>query len=261
MKKLIILVTLILICSLLSACNNSSRGSVVVAGSTSVQPYVEFLVEEYSRIYPDRHIEVQGGGSAVGKNAVETGVADIGMMSRALKDNEKHLDATIIARDGLAIILHPDNPVTNLTCDQIRAIYAAEITNWSEVGGKDTRIHVMAREEGSGTRGQFTDLVMDGFRITPKAIVQNSNGAIRQLVANDRDSIGFISLGLVDNTVKAIAIDGVDASYENVRNSTYALYRPFIFLVNEPSEETIHFIDFVLSDKGKELLTSEGLIP
>ena len=260
MKSLYVL-TLIISLLTLSACGGAARTSVVVAGSTSVQPYVEFLAEEYGRLYPDNHVEVQGGGSAVGKNAVETGVADIGMMSRALKDNEQHLTAIVIAKDGLAIILHPSNPVTSLTREQIRAIYAAEITNWNEVGGNDTRIHVMAREEGSGTRGQFIELVMDGIRITPKAIVQNSNGAIRQLVANDKDSIGFISLGLVDNTVKAIAIDGIDASYENVRNATYALYRPFIFLVNEPDEATTHFINFIISERGKELLTNEGLIP
>lgn len=260
MKKTLI-VALILITLTLTACGGSNRSSVVVAGSTSVQPYVEFLVEEYERIYPDTHIEVQGGGSAVGKNAVETGVADIGMMSRALKENEQHLHSIEIARDGLAIIVHPLNPITNLTREQIRQIYSAEITNWSEVGGLDRQIHVMAREEGSGTRGQFTDLVMDKTRITPKAIVQNSNGAIRQLVAYDRDSIGFISLGLVDSTVKAVAIDGVPASYDNVRNETYSLFRPFLFLVNEPDEATNHFIEFVLSPKGKELLTSEGLIP
>ena len=207
-------------------------------------------------------MEVQGGGSAVGINTAESGVAQIGMSSRALKEDEQHLHATEIAKDGLAIIIHPDNPVASLTRAQISAIYSAEITNWSEVGGNDRKIHVIAREEGSGTRSQFSDLVMNKIRITPKAIVQNSNGAIKQLVASDRNSIGFISLGLVDSSVKAIEIDGVAASLENVRNETYPLFRPFLFITGEnPDEATMRFIEYVLSDKGKDFLLNEGLIP
>ncbi|MCL2050550.1 MAG: phosphate ABC transporter substrate-binding protein [Lachnospiraceae bacterium] len=264
MKKITAILSLIMISALISACNGGggSRTSIVVAGSTSVQPYAEFLAEEYEKLYPGQHAEISGGGSSVGINAVESGVADIGMSSRSLKDYELDFWSTVIAKDGLAIIINPGNPITNLTREQICAIYSAEITNWSELGGEDRKIHVMAREEGSGTRSQFAELVMGNIRITPKAIVQNSNGAIKQLVASDLSSIGFISLGVVDETVKAIEIDGVPASIANVRNGTYALYRSFLFITKEkPEGMTKDFIDFVLSDAGKELLINEGLIP
>ena len=261
-RKIANILILLLLSSLLSACGGESRTSVVAAGSTSVQPYVEYLAEEYEKLHPERHIEVQGGGSGVGINAVESEVADIGMLSRSLKESEKHLWSVEIAKDGLAIIIHPENPVSDLTHEQICAIYAAEITNWNELGGNDAKIHVMTREEGSGTRSQFSDLVMGGTRITPKAIVQNSNGAIKQLVAGDINSIGFISLGVVDQSVKAIKIDGIDATPENVRNETYTLFRAFIFVAqNEPDGSIKDFINFVLSDHGKQLLIKEGLIP
>ena len=253
---------LLFIVFLLAACGNAKKTSIIIAGSTSVQPYAEYLAEEYEKIHLDRMVEVQGGGSGVGIKSAESGVADIGMSSRSLKETEIHLWTIEIAKDGLAIIIHPDNPVTNLTSEQISAIYSAEITNWSEVGGRDAKIHVMAREEGSGTRGQFSDLVMFDVRITPKAIIQNSNGAIKQLVANDINSIGFISLGLVDASVKAIEINGVPATTENVRNETYPLFRPFLFITKEKPEGYVSdFIDYVLSDQGKELLRNEGLIP
>ncbi|MCL2718145.1 MAG: phosphate ABC transporter substrate-binding protein [Lachnospiraceae bacterium] len=261
MKKYKIL-PLILLALLLSACGGGSRTGIVVAGSTSVQPYAEYLAEEYEKIFPGAHVEISGGGSSVGVNAVESGVADIGMSSRSLKDYEDHLWSVEIAKDGLAIIINPSNPIDNLTRGQICAIYSGEVTNWSELGGNDARIHVMAREEGSGTRSQFTELVMGNIRITPKAIVQNSNGAIKQLVTNDPYSIGFISLGVVDESVKAIKIDGVAASIENVRNRRYSLYRPFLFITKEEPEGKVKdYIDFVLSDIGKQLLISEGLIP
>jgi len=248
----------------LAACTGSSEAHVVVAGSTSVQPYIELLAEEYMLLYPERHIDIQGGGSSAGITAAGTGTADIGMSSRYLKIVEEELWSVEIARDGLAVIIHPDNPVANLTLNQIRDIYTARISNWSELGGIQARIHIIAREEGSGTRTAFEDMVMsDEHRITPRAIVQSSNGAVRQLVAGDRNSIGFISLGLVDQTVKAIKLDGVAATRENVVNGSYSLFRPFLFVTKDipPTGLTMEFIEFILSPEGKRLMINEGLVP
>jgi len=249
----------------LSACGRSRDASIIVAGSTSVQPYVEILVEDYESANHDSRLDVQGGGSSAGITAVESETADIGMSSRALKDSENHLWSVEIARDGLAVIVNPDNPVSDVSIGQIRGAYAADVINWKELGGPDAKIHVITREEGSGTRSAFEELVMEGRRITPKAIVQDSNGAVRQLVADDPNSIGFISLGLVeigDKPVKSLKFDGVEAKRDNVINGSYNLFRPFLFITKEqPAGHVMDFIEYVLSPDGKRLLAYEGLIP
>lgn len=248
--------------SMLSGCGERHGTAVIVAGSTSVQPYAEKLAEEYAVLFPENAVDVQGGGSSFGITAAETGVADIGMSSRDLTEKEQELWSKEIAKDGLAIIIHPDNPVQELSLQQVRDIYTAKISSWSELGGLESNIHVVAREDGSGTRNAFDSLVMNNILITSKAIIQNSNGAIRQLVSRDPDSIGFISLGLVDQSVKALQLDGAAATWENIMNGYYSLYRSFLFITaSEPVGNVKHFIDFVLSDEGQKLLIDEGLIP
>ncbi|MCL1885235.1 MAG: twin-arginine translocase subunit TatC [Dehalococcoidia bacterium] len=252
----------ILLSFILAGCGGRPHSAVIVAGSTSVQPYAEVLAEEYWKQYPDNHVDIQGGGSSSGITAAETGVADIGMSSRALTEKEMHLWNIEIAKDGLAIIIHPDNPVQNLTMDAVRNVYAGKFTNWAEVGGRDAKIHIIAREEGSGTRSAFDDLVMDGRFVDAKAIIQDSNGSVRQLVSGDPNSIGFISLGLVDDSVKALWLDGIAPKWENVVDGSYSLYRPFLFVTATPPQgDTQHFIDFVTSPQGQQMLIDEGLIP
>ncbi len=252
---------LILTLSLGSACSNVSDAGVIVAGSTSVQPYAEILAEEYMILHPDIVIDIQGGGSSAGIMAAQTGTSNLGMSSRLLKDEEKGLWYVEIARDGLAVVINPANPITTLTLDQISGIYSAGITNWSELGGVNAKIHVITREDGSGTRDAFVNLVMGDANITPTAIVQDSNGAVRQLVADDPNAIGYISLGLVDDTVKALELNGVAATRENVVNGSYNLSRPFLFVAQEePAGQTKEFLDFVLSAEGQKILMNEGLI-
>lgn len=247
---------------LLSACGDRHGSTVIVAGSTSVQPYAEILAEGYAELHPESEIDVQGGGSSAGITAAASDTADIGMSSRTLSESESELWHVEIAKDGLAVILHPNNPIESLTLDQVRAIYAASVINWSELGGREAAIHVIAREEGSGTRSAFVDLLMAKEPITPRAIVQDSNGSVRQLVSGDPNAIGFISLGLVDQTVKALALDGIAATWENVVNGSYALYRPFLFVTaGEPTGLTKEFIAYTLSPEGQRKLVHEGLIP
>ncbi len=247
--------------SLTTACSQTKRIGIIVAGSTSVQPFAEALAEEFTRLNPGILIDVQGGGSSAGVMSAQTDTADIGMSSRNLKDEEKTLWYVEIARDGLAVIVHPDNPITDLTLQQVQDIYSGAITNWSQLGGKNAQIHVITREEGSGTRSAFESLVMAKIEIDPRSIVQDSNGTVRMLVGDDANAIGYISLGLVNTKVKALKLDGVKASHDNVINGTYNLSRPFLFIThNEPTGDVKKFIDFVLSDAGKALLDREGLV-
>ena len=260
--KIVSAIVFLSVVSLLFSCGKNSGQSIIVAGSTSVQPYAEMLAEEYMHLYPEMEIDVQGGGSSAGISAVESGVANIGMSSRDLNDKEQVLWSVEIAKDGLAIIINPNNPVTDLTLRQVHDIYTADIDNWSDLGGPDKKIHIIAREEGSGTRSAFESLVMNTDQITPKAIVQDSNGSVRQLVSSDQYAIGYISLGLVDQTVKAVELDGVTPTWDNVVNGSYALYRPFLFVTESlPAGNTKQFIDFTLSSVGQQLLLYEGLIP
>jgi len=259
-----ILVLLALFLPTQPGCANQAGDRVIIAGSTSVQPYAELLAEEYAHLSPDIEVDVQGGGSSAGIIAAANGTANLGMSSRHLKDDESGLWVIEIAKDGLAIIVHPDNPVRDLSLTQVRRIYTAETGNWSALGGADHRIHIITREDGSGTRSAFEELVMAGQPISPKAIVQDSNGAVRQLVADDVNAIGFISLGLVEvgeKPVLALSLDGVAATRDNVLNGSYNLTRPFLFVAaSEPDEATKAFVDFVRSDRGRQILSAEGLI-
>ena len=255
-------VILSLAVSLLSSCSYTPKTGIILAGSTSVQPYAEILAEEYMILHPDVSIDIQGGGSSAGIMAAQSGTADIGMSSRALKGEEKSLTAIEIAIDGLAVVVNPRNPIMDLSLDQVRDIYLSKITDWSELGGPKANIHVITREDGSGTRSAFETLVMGDTQITPRAIVQDSNGAVRLLVKDDPYSIGFISLGLVNETVKALELGGVVTSRENVINGSYKLSRLFIFMTNgEPTGKAKQFIDFTMSAEGQQLLVHEGLIP
>jgi len=274
MKKTALIPTILLAVCFLTACGGrgDSSAAFIIAGSTSVQPYVEVLVEEYAVLRPDMLIDVQGGGSSAGIQAVESHTADIGMSSRNLRDTERDLWSIEIAKDALAIIINPNNPLitpenpeVSLSLEEIRRIYAAEYVNWNQLGGPDARIHIITREEGSGTRSAFEELVMGEQRITPRAIVQDSNGSVRQLVSGDPFSIGFISLGLVnvgERPVKAFRIDGVAATLNNVLNGDYLLFRSFLFVsLERPTGNVMQFIDFIRSPEGQKIMSDEGLIP
>lgn len=244
-----------------ASCSRQEEAGVIVAGSTSVQPFSEALAEEYMRLNPGIIIDVQGGGSSAGIKSAQTNTADIGMSSRNLKDEEQDLWSVEIARDGLAVIVNLNNNITDLSLSQVQDIYSGAITNWNQLGGHDAEIHVITREEGSGTRSAFEDLVMNDIEINPRSIVQDSNGTVRQLVGDDPNAIGYVSLGLVNDKVIALKLDGVKATHDNVINGTYNLSRPFLFVTSsEPTGDIKKFIDFVLSDEGKKMLDAEGLV-
>jgi phosphate transport system substrate-binding protein len=245
-------------------CRSRSAGHLsrlCVAGSTSVQPFAEKLAEIYMHQHPEVRIDVQGGGSSAGIFAATQGAAELGASSRELVGPEKNLQDIPIAYDGIAVIVHPSNPLANIRLEDIRRIFQGQLTDWGLLGLKPHPIDIITREEGSGTREAFEHLVMGTSEITPGALVQDSNGAVREIVAGDPHSIGYISAGLVNEQVKALAIDGVLPTRENIKNQKYRLVRRFHLVSKQPPGGACKaFVDFVLSPQGQHLLEAEGLV-
>lgn len=264
MKKTLLLIPVALLLvavGALAGCGGATEGTITIAGSTTVQPLAEKLAGVFEEDNPDASILVQGGGSSVGVTAAADGTVDIGAASRELKESEPALVKHLLARDGVAIVVHPSNEVTGLTTEQVRDIFAGVITNWNEVGGTDKSITVIAREEASGTRAAFEELVMEDELITAEAILQISNGSLRMAVSTTPASIGFLSFGYLDSSVEALAIDGVEATAENAKDGSYPVVRPLYLLTKEePEGLTKDFIDFCLGEDGQEIVSQEGYI-
>lgn len=264
---MLVLVALVLITAVTGAgfalvgCGGGTAGTVTEAGSTTVQPLAEKLASAFEARNPGVTIVIQGGGTAVGIKSASDGTVDIGAASRELTSSDPDLVKHPLVRDGIAIVTHPSNSVTSLTKEQVIRIYAGNITNWSHVGGPDRAIDVVAREEGSGTRAAFQDLVMGRALIKANAILQPSNGAVKTAVASDPQAVGFVSLGYVDSSVKAVAINGVAATEENAKNGTYPIVRPLYFLTKaQPVGLVKDFIDFCTGPDGQTIVVQEGYI-
>lgn len=240
-------------------------GKLSLAGSTTVQPLAEVLAEVYMDMNADVIIEVQGGGSSVGVTSAGEGTVDIGMASREIKNSEfetfPELQVFTIALDGIAIVTNPDTEVPSLSIAQVRDIFAGDITNFSEVGGPDAPITVVSREEGSGTRGAFEELVMEYEEekvISENALLQQSNGQVRTTVSTTPNTIGYISFGFLDDSTRPMPIDGVDPIVDNVKNGSYPIFRPLNMLTKgAPSELAQAFLDYILSDAGQEIVAED----
>ena len=258
---------LVTITVLASFCAGFRRGKqpVNVVGSTSIQPFAAELAQRFEQAHPGIRVQVQGGGSTAGIQALANGIADIGTCSRNLSPEEaESFTPILIARDGLAIVVHPSNTTANLTLDQARQLFSGEITNWRLLGGPDRKVTLITREEGSGTREAFMHLVMGkGGRFDRRALVQQSNGSVRELVSTNPDAVGYMSLGMAaeDTDVKPLKIGNVVPTAEAVKDGTYPLARPFLFVVKGALRPRPHeFIKFVLSPEGQDLLGELGLV-
>jgi phosphate transport system substrate-binding protein len=238
------------------------RPSVILAGSTAFQPFAEKLAEDFMDTRSKANVTVQGGGSAVGINAALSGTAQIGMADLVtLPPEAKDLTATVVARDGIAIVANPANKATNLTMEQIRGVFSGLIKNWREVGGDDAPITVVSRESGSGTRSSF-EKIAKVLSLTKDAVIQDSNGTIRETVANDANAIGYLSQGMVSEKIKALSVDGIAPTINSVISGKYPLVRPIYFLTKgEVSGAAKEFLDYVLSDIGQKTIQENGLIP
>ena len=278
-KNITLDVSLLIIAALVSACGGTStpgapvtdpttdNSTISVSGSTTVQPLAEKLAEAFMTENTGIRIDVQGGGSSVGVKAAGQGTSDIGMASREIKESElaefPKLNVVVIARDGIAIVANADVTVSDLTVEQVRDIFSGKITNWKDLGGEDQNIIVVSREEGSGTRGAFEELVMGkDALITASAILQPSNGSIRTTVSTTPYSIGYMSFGYLDDTIKAISIGGIAPTEPNAADGSYPIVRPLNMLTNgEPTGAVKAFLDFILSDAGQKLVVEDGYIP
>ncbi len=236
---------------------------ITEAGSTTVQPVAEKLAGAFQEQHPDIEITIQGGGSSVGVKSATDGTVDIGAASRELKDSEPALVTHLLAKDGIAIVCHPSNSITGLDMEEVKEIFAGNVSNWSQIGGADAGLHIVAREVGSGTRAAFEEMVMgEEAQISNNAILQPSNGAVRTTVAGDEYAIGFLSFGYIDSSVKPLSIDGIEGTVENALNGTYPIVRPLYFLTaQQPQGIVKQFIDFCLGPEGQRLVEEEGYIP
>jgi len=277
-KRFLLFVSLLIVSVVIAACGGTStpgapvsdssadNSTVSVSGSTTVQPLAEKLAEAYMTENSGVRIDVQGGGSSVGVKAAGEGTSDIGMASREVKESEltefPNLKIFVIARDGIAIVAHPDVSVSDLTVEQVRDIFSGTITNWKDLGGADQSIIVVSREEGSGTRGTFEEMVMGkDALISASAILQPSNGSIRTTVSTTPYSVGYLSFGYLDSTVKTINIGGVTPTEPNAADGVYPIVRPLIMLTNgEPTGAVKGFLDFILSEAGQKLVVEDGYI-
>ncbi|MCD7778988.1 MAG: phosphate ABC transporter substrate-binding protein [Clostridiales bacterium] len=288
MKKLII--TTVLAAAIAAGCGSSSQststadsadtsadtessqetsaditGSVTMNGSTSMEKLASALSEAFMQKYPGVSETAEFTGSSAGIESVTAGSVDIGNSSRALKEEElaNGLVENIVAIDGIAVVADPSNTVDSLTLDELKSIYTGEISNWSEVGGNDAQIVVIGRESGSGTRGAFEELLEIEDQCAYAQEI-DSTGAVMAKVASIEGAIGYASLDVVDDTVKALSLEGVEATEENIKAGTYPLQRPFVMAtkgeISEQSDAVQAFFDYIASDEGQEIIKSEGLI-
>lgn len=240
-------------------------GSIQMVGSTSMEKLANALAESFMEKYPDVTVTAEFVGSGAGIEAVTSGSADIGNSSRNLKDEEKSNGAVenIVAIDGIAVCVDPTNTVTGLTKQQLTDIYTGTITNWSEVGGADAPIIVVGREAGSGTRGAFEEL-LDVIDSCAYANELDSTGAVMAKVASTPGAIGYVSLDVVDDSVIALALEGVEATAENIKAGNYFLSRPFVMAtkgeISEQNELVRAWFDYVLGEEGQAVAAKVGLI-
>ena len=242
------------------------KGSISMVGSTSMEKLATALSEVFMEKYPGVTVQAEFVGSGAGIEAVTNGAADIGNASRNLKDEEKSkgIVENIVAIDGIAVVTDPSNKVENLTKDQLIAIYNGTTTSWKDLGGADQPIVVIGRESGSGTRSAFEELL----KLEDKCKYSNeldSTGAVMAKVASTPGSIGYVSLDVLDNTVKTLKLENTDPTPENIKAGSYLLSRPFVMAtkgdISKQNDNVKALFDYIHSDEGKELVKSVGLIP
>lgn len=252
-----ILTVLLIILTIVSVTSvESNRPSLSIVGSSSVQPVCEQLTEEYRKTRNDIDINIQGGGSSLGIKCANSSVADIGMSSK--KITCENLTEYEIGQEAIVIIVNENNPITDLSAEELQMIFSGEITNWEEISNMSGNIHTIMREEGSGTLDSFKNIIMKNKSIKKDATVQNSAGSIKHTVIQDKYAIGFVSLTHLDENLKEISIDGVYASKKSILDGSYKLQRPFILLTNEtPGAQTDEFIKWVMSEESKSILEGE----
>ena len=266
MKKFISILLVAALALSMAACGgNNAGGTVSTDGSTSMEKVIGALKETFEAENSGVEVTYNPTGSSAGITAVAEGRCDIGLSSRSLKDSEKEqgLVGTVLAYDGIAVIINPENTVEDLTVEQIAAIYLGQITNWSELGGIDAEIVLIGRDASSGTRSGFEEIVgvEDACQYRQEL---TSNGDVLTTVASNPGAIGYASVATVKDTVKALKVGGVAPTNDTVKDGSYAIQRPFVLVTKEGTElnETAKaFFDFITSNAANEVITAAGVVP
>ena len=244
--------------------SNKDSVTISISGSTSVGPLMEKIQEKYEEENSNVTLEIQQNGSGAGIKDVISGISEIGMSSRELKDEEKsQVEGTTIAYDGIALLVNPENKVKNIFLEDVKKVYTGEITNWKELGGDDSPIVVISREEGSGTRDAFQEIVgYESEELTKDATISDGSGAVKTTVAGNKNAIGFASFEYIDSTVVALSVNDVEPTADNVKAGEYKISRPFLLVTKEDSltENGQKLIEFVLSDEGQKIVEENKLI-
>ena len=239
-------------------------GVVNTNGSTSMEKVMQVLIEAFKEQQPNVTVNYTGSGSGAGVTSAIDGTAALGLASRALKSEEETgAPANIVALDGVAVVVNPDNAVDDLTVDQIAQIFKGEITNWKDLGGADEEIAVYGREAGSGTRGAFEELV--GVEDACKYLNEySSTGDVIGNVASNPSAIGYAYLSAVGDNVKAVKVNGVECSEATVQDGTYEIQRPFVMITKDGtqlSDAAQAFLDFAMSADAASLIAQAGAVP
>ena len=269
MKKMTKVLTTVLVIALaaltLAGCAKKDTSPVTTDGSTSMEKVIGALGEAFMNNNSGASFTYNPTGSGSGIKAVLEGRCDIGLSSRALKDEEKAegLVETVLAYDGIAMVVNPENPVSDLSLEQIAAIYTGEITNWKEVGGNDAEIVLIGREAGSGTRDGFETITGTAEACKYRQEL-TSTGDVIATVASNPDAIGYASLAALKNTVKALSVSGVTPTEETVKDGNYIIQRPFVLVTRtgeKLSDNAQKFFDFALSAEAAQYITTAGAVP
>jgi len=264
--------TLIMVLALTFSVSLMGAQKIVIDGSTTVGPIAKAFAEYYMALNKDVNVSVSESGSGNGAKSLVNGKCDIADMSRFMKDKEFKAAvangiapvAHVVALDGLPILVHPSNPVKELTLEQVRKIYKGIITNWKEVGGPDKKIVMISRDTNSGTYETFNKLVMKKEKIAKETEYVGSNGAVKGRVQSTANAIGYAGLGFVDRTVKALKINGIYPSKKTVTSGKYPIARPLFMFTNGYPKMGSHLYNFIriyLTEKGQEIVKRIGFVP
>jgi len=246
-------------------------GNLVIKGSTTVLPIAQKVVEAYMKQNPDVKITLEGGGSGNGMKALVDGTTDIANSSRFIKDKEvsqavekgRYPVPFAVAYDCIVPVVHPSNPLANITLEQLKKIYMGEIKNWKELGGSDNPVVVISRDTSSGTYEVWEERVLQGGRVFPGALLQASSGAVIQAVSKNKNAIGYDGIGYLNAEVKALKVENIAGSAETTLNGTYPISRAlYMFTQGWPTGDTLKFINFVLHpQKGQKYVVEAGFVP
>lgn len=268
--KMFIKQTAVAAAFLMGSAGVAFAGNVVIKGSTTVLPVAQATIEAFMKKNPGSSISLSGGGSGEGIKALVDKMANIANMSRAAKKKEIDLGKAkgvevyqnVVAIDAIVPVVNPQNKVGDLSTDQLSQIYQGKIRNWKEVGGDDLEIVVVSRDSSSGTFEAWGEIVLKKARVSPRAQLQASNGAIVQTISKNKYAIGYIGLGYLDKSVKALKVNGVEASTKTALSREYPVARDlYMYTSGKPQGETAAYINFVLSPEGQKLVQKAGFVP